>query len=157
MTQDTPNAEQPSDDLVAEILRRDTEIRERAPVVPKSRSRLPWLLALLVVGIAVTAWNVVRLRRPVEVFTGAERVASAEARLMLTSVAIAAFRDSAGRLPQSLDEAGLTDEEDVSYRLEDGLYRLIIQVQGRAIEYQSGEDIGRLVKSFEAMSIGGVR
>ena len=67
MTQDTPNAEQPSKDLVAEILRRDTEIRERAPVHVKPRSRLPWLLALLVVGIAVTAWNVIRLRRPVEV------------------------------------------------------------------------------------------
>ena len=157
MTQDTPNAEQPSKDLVAEILRRDTEIRERAPVHVKPKSKLPWLLALLVVGIAVTAWNVIRLRRPVEVFTGAEQVASAEARLMLTSVAIAAFRDSAGRLPQSLDEAGLTDEEDVTYRLEDGLYRLIIQVQGRAIEYQSGEDISRLTRSFEAMTAGGKR
>ena len=80
MTQDTPNAEQPSKDLVAEILRRDTEIRERAPVHVKPRSRLPWLLALLVVGIAVTAWNVIRLRRPVEVFTGAEQIASAEDR-----------------------------------------------------------------------------
>lgn len=156
MTQDTPNPEQLSEDLVAEILRRDTEIRERAPVHVKPKSKLPWLLALLVVGIAITAWNVIRLRRPVEVFTGAEQIASAEARLMLTAVAISAFRDSAGRLPQSLDEAGLTDE-DVSYRLEDGLYRLIIQVQGRAIEHQSGEDIGRLAKSFEAMTVGGVR
>ncbi len=59
MTQDTPNAEQPSADLVAEILRRDTEIRERVPVQVKPRSKLPWLFALLVVGVTVTTWNII--------------------------------------------------------------------------------------------------
>ena len=156
MTPDSPQTEPPPGTLVDEIVRRDAEIKNRAVRVAKPKSRLPLLMAVLAVGIPVIAWNLIRLTRQVEVFTPAELQASAESRLLLTTVAIETFQDSAGRLPLSLDEAGLADDE-VSYQLGTGRYTLTTHVEGRAIQYRSEESTDRLATAFETIMAGGGR
>ncbi|MFQ5535975.1 MAG: hypothetical protein ACE5GJ_00865 [Gemmatimonadota bacterium] len=127
-----PNAESAGsgDDYAREIravLERASELEQaqghsvtlRKPVL----SRPPVVFALGVIFAVVVAWNVAVWRAPPAPLPPAVEEASTQVSLMVASQIVEAFRQEHGRLPATLEEAGLPPGT-FSYRVEGDEYIL---------------------------------
>lgn len=134
--------------LIAEIVKRDAHAR-RAREGEARRRRVPVLLFLFVLLAGFGTWNFLRITQPAELpVVQAERAARAQ--LFLIASSLDRYRQDQGRLPSSLEEAGL-DATGVEYRLEGGRYLLIVRAPTQVV-LREGQDKTPFAAAF---GIGG--
>jgi len=135
--------DRPSDEsaaqYAAEIVRRDAA--DRRPEQPRKRYGRKVAAAItIVLGAAVTAWNVQRaLHRPA-VVTPAEEQAAGRVVAYLAVQALNAYRDSAKAYPPTLEQIG-ADDPALIYLPRDTTYELIARVGDADVRYRPGDDL----------------
>jgi hypothetical protein len=143
---------------VADILKKDAaEAAERASQrrqPPRRRQPRRWLVVLVPVFVALTAWNVIRLTRSPEVATPGEEAASARFSVYLVAQEVEAYRRANGALPSSLEDIN-ADIEGITFQPADTGYTLSASVDGETITYRSGADLTPFWAAYDALSQGG--
>jgi hypothetical protein len=152
-----PDDESAASDYVADILKRDAADRASTRVAPPPRRQFGrWLVVLVPVFVALTAWNVIRMTRSPEVATPAEMAAATRFSIYLVAQEVEAYRREHGMLPSSL-EAINADIEGVTFEPVDTGYVLSGTVAGETITYRSGADLTPFWSAYDALPQGGDR
>jgi hypothetical protein len=132
--------------LITDILNSDAAKR----AAPPQKRRFPTMIVLLVLFTSFGVWNFIRITADPNVpVVQTERAARAQ--LFLVSSALDTWRNEQGRLPRSLEEAGL-DMRGVSYVVTDGRYELNAVHGLVRLRYREGQDKAPLAA---ALGIGG--
>ncbi len=150
MTHQPPPGQPPvrpglASELVHDILKDKREAREQSEakgdqrVVRQRRARRT-VLALLPLFVLALGWNLAAGRKTPVVFTPAELDASTRFRIFLAAQAARAYRDSAGRWPQTLAAAGFAGD-GLTYQLVDTGYVINATSGGVLFTYRSGADL----------------
>ena len=135
------------------------EIPEIVPVhlvPPPGSSGFPIGKFLLMVLVALTAWNVYGSTRPAVLTSREGEQMAARVQLYLLAQDIEAHRLNRGRLPTSLVQVGELGEDVVFTPKPDGSYTLATQVSGARVLYTPGTEdrlyqdmVGRIVRGEE--------
>jgi hypothetical protein len=145
----TPPPEAPQT-YVDAIMRREAETAAAKPAPePRRKSRAGWLLVTVPILLALTAWNVLRMRAEPESLSAPEQVAATRFAVYLVAQGIEAYRDSAGTLPPTLAALG-ADDMGVEYARTDSTYTLRATVAGEVVRYRSGEDLRPFAQAWSA-------
>jgi hypothetical protein len=152
-----PDDESAASDYVADILKQDAADRASTRVPPPRRKQLGrWLVVLVPVFVALTAWNVIRLTGSREVATQAEEAAATRFSIYLVAQEIEAYRREHGVLPPSLEDFN-ADIEGITFTPVDTGYVLSGTVAGETITYRSGSDLTPFWSAYDALPQGGDR
>ena len=131
--------------IVADILKqkiadvKETKAAVRA-ALPRRRNWKRWLVALIPAFCGLTAWNVLRAGVEPQVFTPDELAASLRFRIYVAVQGIRAFRDSAGVLPQSLQQIRMADA-GIAYVRSDTTYVIVGSAGTVHVTYRKGDDL----------------
>jgi hypothetical protein len=131
--------------MVADILKqkiadvKETKAAVRA-ALPRRRNWKGWLLALIPAFCVLTAWNVLNAGVEPQVFTPDELAASLRFKIYIAVQGIRAFRDSAGTLPQSLQQIRMADE-GLAYVRSDTTYVIVGSAGAVHLTYRSIDDL----------------
>lgn len=131
--------------MVADILKqkiadvRETKAAVRA-ALPRRRNWTRWLVGLIPAFCALSAWNVLTAGAEPQLFTPDELAASLRFKIYVAAQAIHAFRDSAGTLPQSLQQIRMADE-GLAYVRSDTSYVIVGSAGPAHVTYRQGDDL----------------
>jgi len=120
---------------------------------PQQEPRTPFLTRPPVVGVvtlaflAVVAWNIVRLRTEPPLPTAEEGARAVPAAMYVAAQTIETFRDEHGRLPATLEEAGLPPGE-FQYSVDGDQYHLAMEGGGQTEEFQSQDGMEALLEAL---------
>lgn len=131
--------------MVADILKQKVaEVQETKAAVQATRRRRrnwrPWLVGLIPAFCGLTAWNVLRAGTEPQVFTPDELGASLRFKVYVAVQSIRAFRDSAGTLPQSLQQIRMADA-GIAYVRADTTYVIVGSAGNVHVTYHKGDDL----------------
>ena len=132
--------------MVADILRqkiadvKETKAAVRAAARPRRRNWKRWLIGLIPAFCTLTAWNVLRAGAEPQVFTPDELAASLRFKIYIAVQGIRAFRDSAGTLPASLRQIGMSDQA-LAYVRSDTTYVIAGSAGAVHVTYRQGDDL----------------
>lgn len=131
--------------MVADILKQRIEdVKETKAAVratlPRRRNWKRWLVGLIPAFCGLTAWNVMRAGAEPQVFTPDELAASLRFKVYVAVQGIRAFRDSAGTLPQSLQQIRMADA-GIAYVRSDTTYVIVGTAGGVHVTYRKGDDL----------------
>jgi hypothetical protein len=118
----------------------------------------PAAIALLVVAAGLTAWNLAHLGR-VKPIVSKPTPFQVKQALYLGALKVEAFRKVHGATPESLTDAGITDDSGYAYsRTDPGRYVLVFEADGQRVEYDSVVELERYFGTPQQMlTMGGSR
>lgn len=137
-------------DYVRQILEAKVRAAQEAEKPPPKPSRLPWLLGLSPILVGLTLWNILRTDRGPPVFSPTEEAAALRFRIYLAAQAVLAYRDSAGRLPRSLQAIG-ADQEGMVYAPVEPDFLIAVEHGPWRITYRSGEDLRPYALAYQVL------
>ena len=141
-------------DLVKDIIKQKVEdvkqAKAAAAAAQKRKSRLPVLLGLLPVLVALTAWNLMRVGRHPTVIAPADRVASLKFKIYIAAEAIEAYHAAHGANPANLKQVG-ADMQGLTYVPADTTWSIVGRVDSVSITYRHGQPLAPFSSAYQPM------
>lgn len=141
-------------DLVKNILHQKVEDAKQAKAealkARKRKSRVPLLLGLLPVLVALTAWNVLHGGPTPSVLSPADQLASVKFRIYLAAQAIDGYQTVHGSFPPDLSVVGV-DWQGLHYVPAETTWSIVARADSVSIMYRHGEPLGPYATAYQAL------
>lgn len=129
----------------------DADKRRREAPPPPAATRAPVFLAVLALFAVVVIWNVRAWSPEPEPLPRPIQETALEISLLMATQMVEQYRQETGRLPTSLEEAGVP-EDAFTYRLQGDSYELFASEGGVTVRYDSVDGAEALLERLGAMT-----